>query len=925
MEILKELPSTLNWNSLIIHHAKLRNDAAVLATYSQMRSLALPPTADALPLVFKACRNLNAPDIGREIHRSVASTALINDVRVATSLIDFYCKCGCLREAANVFDEMPQRDVVAWNAMVAGCVELTEFDEAMSYFEAMQRVGPRLNARTAVAVIAAAAELMEVWFGKELHAYCLRNGLLNSGAHLATALIGFYSKFDVVSAERVFRMVEVGKSAIWNAMIKGYFIAGMIFEALSLFVRMLVDGVRFDSVTLLVVLQACRESRFVRFGMEVHQQAIKCGFGQNLRVVDALINVYGSLGFVDSAYALFSSVSLKDIALWNTMLSVFVDNGYVDDAVAFFGTMQLVGVNERTLCIVLPLCERFPDGLRNGRSLHAHSIKLGMEDSASVKSVFLNLFGEIGCVESVVRIFNEMLNPEVPSWNTAILTLAGNGVRDRALDLFVKMGWYSSIAPNSHTILSVLAACDDEVYLNLGRSIHGFAVKLGIEIDSPLHTALTKMYLDCNCEAASKFLFERFEEKDLILWNSMIACYNDNNESEKALSIFGELVRQQEPRPNEATIITALSSCTDLANLPAGKSVHAYAMRRLFLPDYLSVSTALVTMYARCGDLSDAELVFMNLPNRNLVSWNAMIAAYGVHGRGGAALSAFSKLLEDGFVPDRITFVSILSACSHSGLVESGLRLYNSMIRDFKITPEAVHCACVVDLLARGGDFNKALEFIDSMEIPPEASAWRSLLGACRVHSATEYIPAIFEKLVELEPANAGNYILVSNIFAAAGKWREVEEMRRMLNKKRLRKPPGKSWIAIRNEIHYFKAGDRSHPQSRLIYEKLEALLDSIGAIGYVPDVSCSLRDEEDEKKLQRIGRHSEKLAVAYGLIRSGRSRSAIRIGKNLRSCEDCHEFCKYVSRLVGREIVLRDGMRFHHFNNGGCSCGDFW
>lgn len=295
-----------------------------------------------------------------------------------------------------------------------------------------------------------------------------------------------------------------------------------------------------------------------------------------------------------------------------------------------------------------------------------------------------------------------------------------------------------------------------------------------------------------------------------------------------------------------------------------------------------------------------------------------------MHGRGDDAMLTFSKMVNEGIKPTQVTFVSALSACSHSGMIHTGLILFHSMIQDFCITPERVHYACLVDLLARGGLLNEAKSVIDTMPMAPDASIWRALIGACRIYSNTHMARSAFESLIELEPTNAGNYVLLSNIYAANGLWSEVKNLRLIVKNKDLKKPAGRSWIVIKSKLHLFAAGDKSHTQSEKIYKNLSFLLTTVKEMGYLPDLSWVLHDEDDERKLARLSSHSEKLAIAFGLM-SVNGGSPILITKNLRICGDCHEFSKYVSKLTKRTIILRDATRFHHFVDGSCSCKDYW
>lgn len=912
------------WNSLIKRHAKLKNDNAILTAYAHMESLGVLPDSTTMPLILKACGNLKVLERGKRIHRDIVNVDLIDDVRVGTSLVDFYCKCGRFEDALCVFDSMPHRDVVAWNAMISGSVECEECEEAINLFVEMQKENLRPNSRTMVSLLLACEQLLEVRLGKEIHGYCLRNGVLDVSPHVGSALIKLYSMFDVKLAYHVFRLLDSSSTVIWNAMITGYFDAGNYLKLLELFISMLKKEVKHDGVTILVVVQACAAFACSEFGLQVHQFVIKHYLCADLHILNALINMYKKMGRLESSSNLFASSPNKDVALCNSILCAYIESGFHEEAIILFRKMLEAGTkpNEGSVGIMLSLLTDLGNGLRNGRSLHAHVIKSGMETNASSRNALINMYGELGCTEESLQIFNESGVSDVVSWNTLILALAQNNQRSCVWTLFREM-MESDIKPNSHTAVSILAACDNESFLPAGRSIHAYIIKSGIEIDAALNTALSKMYMNCSDEVASVNLFEGFRYKDIISWNSMIADYVNNGQAYKALSLFHHMVLEVEP--NSSTIITALSACTHLANLPLGLSLHGYTIRKeTLLGASLSLGIALITMYARCGNMEYAEKIFKSLEKRNSVSWNTMIAGYGMHGCGSDAVLAFSQMLEEGFMPTDITFISVLSACSHSGLIEDGLRLYHSMIQDFHITPKLVHYACVVDLLSRGGRLDEAMDFISSMPIAPDASIWRALLGACRIYSEIKYVKIISEKLIELEPTNAGNYILLSNVYAATGLWSEVKKLRVLLEKNGLVKPPGKSWIVVRNKLHEFIAGDKSHPQCDGIYKKLSYLLSSIKERGYIPDLRWVLHDEEDEEKLKRLSSHSEKLAIAFALINVG-GRGPILITKNLRVCGDCHEFSKHISKLVGRNIVLRDGSRYHHFSDGVCSCKDYW
>ncbi|XP_062084048.1 pentatricopeptide repeat-containing protein At3g57430, chloroplastic-like isoform X2 [Humulus lupulus] len=710
----------------------------------------------------------------------------------------------------------------------------------------MQKEGLKPNSRTVVGLLSACREVCELRLGQEIHGYCLRNGLFDLDPHVGTALIGFYLRFDVRISRYVFDLMAARNTVSWNAIITGYLDMEEHLEACNLFVLLLVEGVEFDPVTVVAVVQASAELGFLKLGAQIHQMAVKSGYRNDMFIVNALLNMYRNCGSLDSSYRLFENVSKRDVALWNSMMKAYIEYGLYDEAVSLFTAMRMEGIREdkRTIAILLSSCSNLADGMRIGKSLLGRVIKSDMEIDTSLGNALLGMYAELNCVKAAQNVFMEMTGRDVVSWNTLIMTLACNRLRGEAWNLFEAMR-ASEITLNSHTMISILTACDDETYLNIGRAIHGFVIKHGIENDLSLNTALTDMYMNCGNESTAMNLFESYPNRDVISWNALIASFVKNSQGDKAQLLFSHMISEVEP--NHVTIINMLSSFTHLAALTKGQSLHAYAMRRQFnFDNNLSLANAFVTMYARCGSMQNAEKVFKILPRRNIITWNALIAGYAMHGRGHDAILAFLQTIEDGLSPNAATFIAVLSACRHCGFVEKGLLLFHSMVHDFKIKPELVHYGCVVDLLCRGGRLSEAREFIESMPIEPDASLWRALLSACRLNSDIKLAATVFEKLVELEPTNAGNYILLSNIYAAVGLWLEVRKIRSLLQEKGLKKSPGLSWIVVQNQVHSFAAGDTSHPLSEKIYANLYSLTDLIRESGYTPDFRWVLYEEED-------------------------------------------------------------------------------
>uniref|UniRef100_A0A1D1Z605 Pentatricopeptide repeat-containing protein At2g01510, mitochondrial n=2 Tax=Anthurium amnicola TaxID=1678845 RepID=A0A1D1Z605_9ARAE len=376
-------------------------------------------------------------------------------------------------------------------------------------------------------------------------------------------------------------------------------------------------------------------------------------------------------------------------------------------------------------------------------------------------------------------------------------------------------------------------------------------------------------------------------------------------------------------KPNGSSLAGILPAVAQFGSLQVGKSCHGFIIRNGLDKDEF-VMTALMDMYAKSGDLSVARKLFDTMPSRSVVSWSAMIAGYGTHGCAVESLSLFDRMLAHSIQPNYITYIGVLSACVHAGYVDKGRLYFQQMVKDHGISPRLQHYTCMVDLLGRAGLLEEAMDLIREMPAKPSPDVWGALLGACRIHGNVILGKYAADKLFELNPLDPGFYVLLSNMYAAAHMWSEVRRVRALMRDLGLRKPAGWSSIEIGSKVHSFISGDKSHSDSDEIYKRLDELTKKLKKLGYLPKTEVVLHDVEDGVKESVLSSHSEKLAMAYGLLRLTPG-APIRIMKNLRTCEDCHAFAKFVSKVSCREIVLRDAVRFHHIKHGVCTCSDYW
>lgn len=523
-------------------------------------------------------------------------------------------------------------------------------------------------------------------------------------------------------------------------------------------------------------------------------------------------------------------------------------------------------------------------------------------------------------VENARKVFDENSQSRKLSvcYNALISGYVSNSKCSDAVLLFRQMN-EEGVPVNSVTLLGLIPVCVSPINLELGSSLHGSTLKYGLDSDVSVVNCFITMYMKCGSVDYAQKLFDEMPVKGLISWNAMVSGYAQNGMATNVLELYRNM-DMHGVRPDPVTHVGVLSSCANLGAQSVGHEVELKIQASGFNNNPF-LNNALINMYARCGNLTKAQAVFDEMPERTLVSWTAIIGGYGMHGHGEIAVQLFEEMIRSGIVPDGTAFVSVLSACSHAGLTDQGLEYFKMMTRKYQLQPGPEHYSCMVDLLGRAGRLNEARNLIESMPIKPDGAVWGALLGACKIHKNVELAELAFEHVIELEPANIGYYVLLSNIYYDAKNSKGVLRIRFMMKQRKLKKDPGCSYVELKGRVHPFIVGDRNHPQAEEIYrvlEELEALVQKFG------EPKKDDRDESNKDLLTGVGVHSEKLAVAFGLLNTMAGTEVVII-KNLRICEDCHLFFKMVSKIVHRQLTVRDPTRFHHFKNGSCSCKDYW
>ncbi|CAN8236058.1 unnamed protein product [Cochlearia groenlandica] len=667
-----------------------------------------------------------------------------------------------------------------------------------------------------------------------------------------------------------------------------------------------------------------------------------------------LLNAYLKSGLLSEMERTFHKLPVRDCVTWNLLISGYSLCGLVGEAVKAYNTMMMkdgsFNLTHVTLITMLKLSST--NGHASlGKQLHGQIVQRGFESYLKVGSSLSDMYAKVGLIFDAEKVFygvqdrntvmyNSLMDgflacgmiedarllfrdmeKDSVSWTTMIQGLARNGLEKEAIELFREMK-VEGLMIDQYTFASVLPACGELGAINEGKQIHASIIRTNLQEHVYVGSALIDMYCKCKCIDYAKTVFNRMRKKNVVSWTTMVVGYGQAGRAEEAVKIFLDMQRSGID-PDHYTLGQAISACANIASLEEGSQFHGKAIVSGLI-HYVTVSNSLVTLYGKCGNIDDSTRLFNEMSLKDEVSWTAMVSAYAQFGKAIEAIHLFDRMVQHGLKPDGVTLTGVISACSRAGLVEKGQRCFELMINEYGIVPNNGHYSCMIDLFSRSGRVEEAMSFINRMPYPPDAIGWTTLLSACRNKGNLEIGKWAAESLIELDPHHPAGYILLTSIYASKGKWDCVAQLRQGMREKKVRKEPGQSWIVWKGKLHSFSAGDESSPYLDQIYAKLEELNQKIIDDGYKPDTSFVHHDVEEAVKIKMLNYHSERLAIAFGLIFVP-SGLPIRVGKNLRVCVDCHIATKHISRVTGREIIVRDAVRFHRFKDGTCSCGDFW
>ncbi|KAA8528394.1 hypothetical protein F0562_035749 [Nyssa sinensis] len=692
------------------------------------------------------------------------------------------------------------------------------------------------------------------------------------------------------------------------------------------------EDTKVESSIYVPLLQECIDKNSVSEAQAIHAHIIKTGTHEDLFLMTFLVNVYAKCGIMGDAHKVFDNLPRRNVVTWTSLMTGYVHNSQPELALRVFQEMLEVGAypTSYTLGIVLNACSSLYTS-KLGKQIHAYIIKHQIDYDTSVGNALCSLYSKCGSLNSAVKTFWRIREKNVISWTAVISACGDNG--DFAMGLSFFTGMLSEGGePNEFTLTSVLSLCCILQALGVGMQVHSLSIKLGYESNLPVTNSIMYLYLKCGWIADAKKLFDGLETVSLVTWNAMIAGHaqmmdlaedrlSSHCSGTEALNIFLRLTRSS-MKPDLFTFSSILTVCSSLVALEQGEQVHAQTIKTGFLSDVI-VGTALVNMYNKCGSIERASKAFVEMSRRTLISWTSMITGFAQHGHSQQALQLFEDMRLAGVRPNKITFVGVLSACSHAGMVDEALAYFEMMKNEYKIKPVMDHFACLIDMFVRLGRLDDAFDFVKKMDLEPNEFVWSSLIAGCRSHGNLELGFYAAEQLLKLNPEDPETYVLLLNMYLSAGRWKEVSRVRKMMRNEKVGKLKDWSWISIKDKVYSFKPNDQLHPPCREVDELLGDLLKKAMSLGYESQGDLEVTDEKDDETTVSTVHHSEKLAVAFGLLNSPNA-APVRVTKSISMCRDCHRFIKLISVITAREIIIRDSKRLHKFVNGHCSCGDF-
>ncbi|KAF7123523.1 hypothetical protein RHSIM_Rhsim12G0156900 [Rhododendron simsii] len=795
IKLFDQIPqrNTVTWNVMISGYNRNSLFSDAWRTFCGMHSsLRIELDEFTYGSALSACSALQSPFCGKQIYSLVVKNGFFSNGYVRSGMIELFATSSCLEDALRVFYDVSCENVVGWNAIISGAVKNKENWVALDLFREMRRLGLLTpNSYTLSSVLTACAALEELDLGKGVHGWVIKRGA-GEDVFVATAIVSLYAKCGFMDeAMKEFSRMPVRNVVSWTGMISGFVQQGDSISALQFFREMRKMREEINNYTVTSVLTACAGPAMVKEAIQIHCWILKTGLYSDAVVKASLIKMYSKIGeFVLSEVVFKETEDLKQLGIWGVMISAFARNESYRKAIDMFQRMLYEGLKPDEFCSSCIISIVYL--LNFGWQIHCYTVKAGLVLYVSVGSALCTMYSKFGSLVESYEVFQQIVEKDNVSWTSMISGFAENGHANQAFQLFREM-LFEKNEPDEVTLAAVLTACSVIQSLNTGKEVHGYTLRRGMDKKILVCGALVNMYSKCGALDMAKKVFDMMPVKDQVSYSSLVSGYAQNGCIEEALLLFHE-AQMTELEIDSFTLSSVLGAVSLLNRLRIGTQLHAHILK-MGLESDVSVGSSLIMLYSKCGSIDDCHKAFNGIKEHDLISWTSMITSYAQHGKGTEALSFYEVMRKSGIKPDSVTFVGVLCACSHSGLVEEGYYHLNSMVKDYGIEPGYRHYACMVDLLGRSGRLKEAESFITNMPIKPDSLVWEMLLAACKMHGDIELGRLAARKVMELEPCDTGAYISLSNICADVGQWEEVLKIRSEMKGTGAKKDPG--WSSV--------------------------------------------------------------------------------------------------------------------------------
>ena len=825
-QVLEEIPirNIASWNAIISGYAHHSRRYQALHCLEYLDCEGFSPNSVTFICILKACGTTPAyEDVGKQIHEKIVKSGfLCKDVLVGNALVDMYAKCGALEKAQQVLEELPIRDVVSWNALIAGYAHEGKGHEALYCFERMQHEALSPDSATFVSILKACGSNGLIIKGKQIHEKIVNCSLLERHSVLGTALVDMYVKCGLLEkSQKVLEGLPLRNTISCSALIAGYTQHGRCHEALNGFEWMQSEGIYPNSVTFILVLRACGKIQALDKGKQIHDEIVQSNLlDKDSLLGHALVDMYIKCGVLSKALSVLEELPIQDAESWNALIARYAEQGQGHVALKCFKQMQIKGFSPDavTFICVLKACGIL-GAIEKAKQIHDDIVNRGLlRKDIVLGTALVDTYAKCGVLTKAKQVLEELPARNIVTWNALIAGYAQQGQCQEALNCFE---WMQSegLLPDVSTFTCILKACGQAGDIDKGKLIHEEISSRGlVGKDNMIGTALIDFYAKCSMLGKAQEVLEELQIREIISWNALITGYAQQGQVHKAQKCV-EQMKNEGLWPDSVTFICILKACSSTGAIDLGKQIHGEVTSRGLLEKDISLGNALADMYAKCGSLEKAQQVLEELPFRDVVSWSALVAGYAEQGQGQEAVRCLEHMKSEGLSPNRVTFLSVLSACSHGGLLNEAQTLYTNMTGQLNIAPNTEHHMCMVMVFGLAGHFDDAMSVIRVMPSSHYPTLWLALLGACKKWGNVKLGRLTFDQIVQLDNSCSTAYVLISDIFAAAGMHEDVEKINALRQKYATwKKQENNLGVDTSGNVHAFSRKDIQHSLSKTMY-----------------------------------------------------------------------------------------------------------